>query len=211
LYRPFIDDPTHIALLEGQRYVVLRPNGAVQDAYAQVRERVRDKLAGLQVSYPAQPHVTLAGFGKGTSPNILRELVANWAPTMPPLRLEIEELDVFPSPFQIIIARVQRTPELSEALTTLREQAAQHKLVDVATIQPSDWIFHMSVAYCSALSPAAWADVAGWVETVPVAAAECTVTDVEIVAIDNGQEYSAGLLSLSAPRPNIIREVARRS
>jgi 2'-5' RNA ligase len=211
LYRPFIDDPAHIALLEGQRYVVLRPNGAVQDAYTQVRERVQDQLAGLEVSYPAQPHVTLAGFGKGTSLAAVRELVANWAPTVPPLRLVVEKLGVFPSPFQIIIVRVQRTPELSEALTTLREQAGQHRLVDVATVQPSDWIFHMSVAYCSALSAAAWTDVAAWVETVSVAAAECTVTDVEIVAIDNGQEYSAGLLSLSAPRPNIIREVARRS
>ena len=210
MYRPFIDDPAHIALLEGQRYVVLRPNGAVQDSYTQVRERVQDKLAGLQVSYPAQAHVTLAGFGKGTSIAAVRELVANWAPTVPPLRLELEELAVFPSPFQIIIARVQRTPELREALTTLRERAGQQKLADVATIQPSDWIFHMSVAYCSALSAAAWADVAAWVETVPVAAAECTVIEIEIVAIDNGQESSGGLLGLSAPRSKISREVARR-
>ena len=83
--------------------------------------------------------------------------------------------------------------------------------MDVATIQPSDWIFHISVAYCSALSAAAWADVASWVKTVPVAAAICTVTDVEIVAIDAGQEYSGGMLSLSAPRSKIIRETARQS
>jgi len=208
LYRPFIDDPAHIALLEGQRYVVLRPNGAVQDSYTQVRERVQDKLAGLQVSYPAQAHVTLAGFGKGTSIDAVRELVANWAPTVPPLRLELEELAVFPSPFQIIIARVQRTPELREALTTLRERAGQQKLADVATIQPSDWIFHMSVAYCSAFSAAAWADVAAWVETVPVAAAECTVTEVELVAIDDGQEYSGGRLRLSVPPSQFMRETA---
>jgi hypothetical protein len=138
----------------------------------------------------------------------VRELVLNWAPTVPPLRLEIEGLGVFSTSFQIIIARVRRTPELSEALTTLREQAGQYKLVDVATIQPSDWIFHMSVAYCSALSAAAWPDVAAWVETASVAAAECTVTDVEIVGIDNGQEYSAGMLSLSVPRSKIIRETA---
>ena len=208
MYRPFIDDPAHIALLEGQRYVVLRPNGAVQDAYVQVWARVQDKLAGLPVSYPAQPHVTLAGFGKGTSLDAVRELVADWAPTVPPVRLEVEELGVFPSPFQIVIAQVRRTPELGDALATLREQARQYKLTDVATVQPSDWIFHMSVAYCSPLSAAAWADVAAWVETVTVAAAECTVTEVEIVAIDNGQEYSGGVLGLTAGPSTINRETA---
>jgi 2'-5' RNA ligase len=208
LYRPFIDDPAHIALLEGQRYVVLRAKGALHDFYTQVRERVQDKLNGLQVWYPAQPHVTLGGFGQGTSLAAVRELVANWAPTVAPLRLEVDALGVFPSPFQIIIARVRRTPELGEALTTLREQAGQHKLVDAATIQPSDWIFHMSVAYCSALSAAAWADVAAWVETVPVTTAACTVTDVEIVAIDEGQEYSGGVLSLTLPPSQFTRETA---
>jgi 2'-5' RNA ligase len=208
LYRPFIDDPAHIALLEGQRYVVLRPNGAVQDAYTEVRERVQDKLAGLQVSYPTQPHVTLAGFGKGTSIDAVREVVADWAPTVPPLRLEVEDLGVFPSPFQIVIARLRRTSELAGALTTLRERARRYKLVDVATVEPPEWIFHMSVAYCSALSAAAWADVAAWVETVPVAAAECTVTEVELVAIDDGQEYSGGRLSLTVPPSQFMRETA---
>jgi len=208
LYRPFIDDPGHIALLEGQRYVVLRPNGAVQDGYTQVREQVQDKLGRLQVSYPTQPHVTLAGFGKGTSIDAVREVVANWAPTVPPLRLEVVDLGVFPSPFQIVILRVRRTPEIADALTTLREQAQQSKLVDVATVQSSDWIFHMSVAYCSALSAAAWADVAAWVETVPVAAAECTVTEVELVAIDDGQEYSGGRLRLTVPPSQFMRETA---
>jgi 2'-5' RNA ligase len=208
LYRPFIDDPAHIALLEGQRYVVLRPNGAVRDAYAQVRARVQDKLTGLPVSYPARPHVTLAGFAKGTFLDAVRELVANWAPNVSPLRLEVEELGVFPSPFQIVVARVRRTPELGEALTALREQARQSKLLDVATVQSSDWIFHMSVAYCSELSAKSWADVAAWVDTVRLATTECTVTEVEIVAIDNGQEYSGGAQSLTATPSKIIREQA---
>jgi 2'-5' RNA ligase len=207
LYRPFIEDPTHLALLDGQRYVVLRPNAAVRDAYTQVRARVQEKLTGLPVSYPAQPHVTLAGFGNGTPLDAVRELVANWAPTVPSLRLEVEQLSVFPSPFQIVIERIRRTSELGEALTTLREQARQYKLVDVATVEPSDWIFHMSVAYCSELSAKLWADIAAWVETVDVAATECTVTEVEIVAIDNGQEYSGGKLSLTA-LPLNFRETA---
>jgi len=152
--------------------------------------------------------VTLAGFGKGTSIDAVRELVANWAPTVPPLRLEVEKLDVFPSPFQIVIARLRRTSELAGALTTLRERARRYKLVDVATVEPPEWIFHMSVAYCSALSAAAWADVAAWVETVPVAAAECTVTEVELVAIDDGQEYSGGRLRLTVPPSQFMRETA---
>lgn len=207
MYRPFIDDPAHIALLEGERYVVLRPNGAVRDAYTRVRARFQEKLTGLPVSYPAH-HLTLAGFANGASLDAVRELVANWASTVSSLVLEFEELGVFPSPFQIVIARVRRTPALGEALATLREQARQCNLIDVATVQPSDWIFHMSVAYCSALSATAWQDVAAWVETIRVAGAECAVTEVEIVGIDDGQEYSGGVLSLTATPSKCIRETA---
>src|SRR6186713_3065288 len=58
-YRPFIDDPAHVAQLKGQRYVVLRAAGALYDAYRRVETDVRRRLQGLPVSYPAEPHVTL--------------------------------------------------------------------------------------------------------------------------------------------------------
>ena len=68
-YRPFIDDPRHMARLAGERYVVLRPTGAVARSYEQVRAAMRERLAGLPVTFTAQPHVTLTGFPGGTRPS----------------------------------------------------------------------------------------------------------------------------------------------
>ena len=151
MYRPFIDDPAHISLLDGHRYVVLRAIGAVRDVYAQLQDNVREKLAGLDVSYPAEPHVTLLGLGERTGLETVRELVSDWAPNVPPLHLEIEKMSVFQTPFQIVVMQVRKTPNLARAMSSLRERAQQRGLVDVAKIAPSDWVFHLSVAYCSSL------------------------------------------------------------
>jgi 2'-5' RNA ligase len=120
-YRPFIDDREHIARLEGQRYVVLRPTGIIPDVYAQVQAVVKEKLAGLPVSYPAQPHITLAGFPKGTHLESVRQVVAEWTPTISALQVEIERVSFFPAPFQIVIVQVRKTAALFTALVTLRE------------------------------------------------------------------------------------------
>jgi aminoglycoside 6'-N-acetyltransferase I len=194
----FIDDAAHLARLEGQRFVVLRPNGDVHRAYCDVRARVRERLRGLDVSYPAEPHVTLAGFGRGTSIEAARDLAGAWASTIAPLTIRTEAVSTFQGRFQIIIIRVQRTAELVHALTSLRGLAAERGVTDVAAVAPSDWTFHMSVAYCSGLDPSAWTDVARWAETVPIPSVACTVGAVEIAAFDNGREHGAGVVTLTA-------------
>ena len=198
----FIDDAAHLALLEGQRFAVLRPNGGVHRAYCDVRARVRERLSGLDVSYPAEPHVTLAGFGRGTSIDAARDLVNAWSSTIAALTVRTEAVSTFQGRFQIIIIRVQRTDALVHAVTSLRELAAQRGVTDVAAVAPADWIFHTSVAYCSTLDPSAWADIARWVESVPVAPAECTVGAVEIAAFDGGREHCAGVVKLTAGPAN---------
>ena len=198
MYRPFVDDPNHLALLEGQRYVALRPAGPVSAVHEQVRASVKERLAGLPVSYPAQAHVTLTGFPKGTDLESVRALVGQWARTIPRLQLEVERVGVFPAPFQIVIVQVRKTAELFDALASLRESARQRKFGDVLTTPAADWIFHMSVAYCASLSASAWADVMRFVEKVGVPAAQCSVSDVEIVAFDNGREHCGGVFALSA-------------
>lgn len=196
-YRPFIDDPDHIARLEGQRYVVLRPIGMIPDVYAQVQAVVKANLAGLPVSYPAQPHVTLTGFPKGTHLESVRELVAQWTPTISDLRVEVERVSFFPTPFQIVILQVKKTAALFDALATLREWAKKRDFGDLPTTPAADWIFHMSIAYCAALSASAWADVMRLIQTIEQPAAQCVVTEIEIVAFDSGREYSGGVFELS--------------
>lgn len=47
VYRPFIDDPAHLARHEGERYIVLRPIGAVPVSYNEVRAAVGQKCRHL--------------------------------------------------------------------------------------------------------------------------------------------------------------------
>jgi 2'-5' RNA ligase len=178
--------------------VVLRPTEAVPDVHAHLRSLVKAQLPQGEVSYPAQPHVTLSGFPRGTQLESVREVVAEWAPSVAPLLLEVERASCFPSPFQIVILQIRRTTELFEALASLRTRATQRELGDVLGVPPADWIFHMSVAYCSSLDSSSWAALAQFVKDVSVQAAQCVVAEVEIVAFDKGQEYSGGTFELSA-------------
>jgi 2'-5' RNA ligase len=196
-YRPFITDPEHIARLEGQPFVVLRPAGAIEEIYAQVQGVVKVRLAGLPVSYPAQPHVTLTGFPKGTPLASVRDLVAQWASTISDVQIEAERVSFFPAPFQIVIVQVRKTAALFHALASLRERATRRDFGDVLTTPPADWIFHMSVAYCASLSESAWAEVMRLIEAMEMSDARCVVTEVEIVAFDGGREYSGGVFELS--------------
>src|SRR6266508_3283767 len=198
LYRPFIDDPNDLARFDGQRFVVLRATGGITDVHRHVRSLIKAQLAHGAVSYPAQAHVTLTGFPKGTQLELVRELVAQWAPSVLPLRLKVETAGYFPAPFQIVLLQIRKTPELFEALASLRTRAAQRGLGDAGMVPAADWIFHMSVAYCSSLSSQAWSAVTEFVDGLSVQAAHFVVGEAEIVAFDNSQEYSGGVFELSA-------------
>jgi 2'-5' RNA ligase len=104
-YRPFIDDPNDIARFEGSRFAVLRATGAVQDVHRHVRSLIQEQLAHTDVSYPAQGHVTLAGFPRGAPLEVIRDLVAEWVQSVAPLRLEVEKAGYFPAPHQVVMRR----------------------------------------------------------------------------------------------------------
>ena len=197
-YRPFIDDPRDIARFEGQRFVVLRATGVVQDVHVHVRSLLDAHLAPGGASGPAEAHVTLAGFPKGTPLESVRDVVAQWAQSVAPLRLEIERAGYFPAPFQIVMLQVRRTPELVAALASLRTRPKERGLEDDGAVPASEWIFHMSLAYCSSLGSAAWAALTHFIDDLSLQAAQCVVGDAEIVAFDEGQEYSGGIVALSA-------------
>jgi hypothetical protein len=198
-YRPFIDDSAYLSGLAGRRYVVLRPIGEVPNVYATVQTAILERFSDLAISYPAQAHVTLKGFPAGTPLAAVQALVQMWATEAPPLQVEVERVTVFPEPFKIVIVQVRKTAELFHALVRLRALAEQRNLPDwpQGTIpKVDDWIFHMSVAYCSTLSAADWSAVASFSESLTIPAAECPVYEVEIAAFDEGQEYSGGIYPL---------------
>ena len=130
------------------------------------------------------------------------DLVEVWARSMPPLSIAVEGPMVFPPPFQIVAVHVRKTPELFAAMARLRRMADQRRLV-LSTVVPADqWIFHMSVAYCAALSAPAWSELTQFVETLQVRSATCVVGAAEVVAVDEGREYSGGVFTLDAVEGN---------
>lgn len=199
-YIPFINDPVHLARLTGHRYVVLRPNDEVSATHATVQSSVRAQYSDLAISYPARAHVTLKGFPAGTQLEEVQALVHAWAAGVPSLRIEVERITVFPFPFQVVIVQVRKTATLFHALTSLRALAKQQGLPDwpKGTI-PSvdDWIFHMSVAYCSTLSAADWTTMTSFSEKLTAPSVSCLVQEAEVVAFDEGREYSGGVFPLS--------------
>jgi 2'-5' RNA ligase superfamily len=197
MYRPFIDDPDDIVRFEGGRFAVLRATGAVADAHRHVCAVLREQLARDDVQCLTDAHVTLTGFRKDTELEAARALVADWARSVGPLRLEVEKVGYFPAPFQIVLLQIRKTAALCDAMVSLRTRVDEQRLGDGSMIPATDWIFHMSVAYCAALSGEAWAAVTKIVDGLSVPAAYCVVGHVEIVAIDDGQEYSGGVFDLS--------------
>ena len=199
-YRPFIEDPDDIVRFEGGRFVVLRATGAAADTHRHVCDVLREQLAREDVLVLTDAHVTLAGFTKGAELESIRHLVTEWARSVAPLTLEVEKAGYFPAPFQIVMLQIRKTKALCDALVSLRARATERGLCDPGLIQAADWIFHMSVAYCVTLSGPAWAAVTKVVDGLSVPAAQCVVGQVEIVAIDQAQEYSAGVIDLGFPQ-----------
>ena len=196
-YEAFLDDPEHITRLDGQRFVVLRPSEVVSEYYRQVQNELRRRLAGLPVSYPARAHVTLAGFAAGTTLESVRELISGWVRHVPLLRIQVERATSFPPPSQIAILQVLRTPALFRSLTALRRSAVEQGLT-LSTVTPvEEWVFHMSLAYCSKLNAAEWDALARVIEARHTSGVSCVQETVEIVAFDDGDEYSGGEYLLS--------------
>lgn len=191
-YLPFIDDPSHLRVLEGQRYVVIRPDANVSSIHVRARSRLEDAFPGLPISYPRRGHVTLAGFPKATSLELIQDLVREWGTQVPALTIEVEGHDHFPSPAKIAIVRIKRTEDLFEALATLRARALAKKLGPFTFVPVEEWIFHMSVAYCSNLDDATWEEVVALHESVKVPSQHCVASEVEVVGFDYGVEHLGG-------------------
>jgi 2'-5' RNA ligase len=199
-YHCFLEDAQHISELDGRRFVVLRPTWDVAEVHGGMQQIMRQQFADAPLSYPARAHVTLGGFAAGTPLDGVQELVRAWALDVPPLRVDIERVACFPPPFQIVIVQVCKTPELLGALKELRRGAISRKLEISMPVAPDDWIFHMSVAYCAKLSPKEWDRVTRLVPTLHVVRARGVVTQAEVVALDEGREYSGGVYALAAAR-----------
>src|SRR5947209_7482758 len=116
--RPFMTDSALLDSLDGQQYLVLRPTAAVAAFYTAEQARLRRLLPG-SLQHPNAGHVTLRGFYEPTRIDELKRTLAAWAKQQGAIELQVDRVDGFPPPFQVLIARLERTPSLVDAYASL--------------------------------------------------------------------------------------------
>lgn len=186
--RPFMTDPTQLASLEGQQYLVLRPIGPVAKNYETVQDAVLRALP-TGTKHPHTAHVTLRGFYEADRLDALRTLVRAWGATQQPIEVTTEAIDIFPAPWQIVIARLARTTTLVSAYSTLTDLLADTDFRRLGELSLEDWTFHLSVAYGRTLDAQTWSALA---TTVPREYSEQpteVVHEAELVWYSDGVEH----------------------
>lgn len=186
--RDFMTDPKQLRDLEGQQYIVLRPVGAVMREWDRVRDAAHDRL-GDSVRYPGAAHVTLRGLYEPQRVDDVRRLVRQWAAAQHPIEIGTEAVDSFPAPWQIVIARLARTPSLLHAYASLTAALDRTDLRRIGELPLEDWTFHLSTVYAKALDAEDWAQLASDTHhdyTTPPAE---TVAEVEFVTYSDSTEH----------------------
>jgi 2'-5' RNA ligase superfamily protein len=195
---PVITDPLHLKEVRGTAYLWLRACGEVATVFRRAQHHLRQVVGSDRASWP-EGHLTFKTFGatgKAVDPSVEPNLVSlarAWAHVTPPLRLEIEALDVFDAS-RIPIIRVKRTPQLSKALVEVRDRAEAIGMTSVEDrIEPENWIHHLSLVYYGGTH---WREVAVATRSFAVSEAACEVSEAELVAFDGGPERVLAEVSL---------------
>lgn len=182
--------PQQLASLEGQQYLVLRPTSAVADRYA---EEQRAALDLTDLPHPHTGHVTLRGFYEPTRRTELTALIREWAAVQPPIEIIAEAVDAFPTPWQILILRLARTPSLVSAYASLTEMLVASDLRRLGELDLDDWTFHMSLVYGKTLPSDQWNAIeAARTRDVTQPAFETaieTAVEAELAWYSNGEEH----------------------
>lgn len=148
-------DPALLESLRGQQYLVLRPVSDVGTFY----DRELESLQGLLAEPLPQPnagHVTLRGFFEPERVLLLRDALAAWAQRQAPLHLRVTAVDGFPTPFQIVIARLERSPSLVAAYAGLTELLDAGDFHRIGELPLKEWVFHLSLLYAGGLPESRW-------------------------------------------------------
>lgn len=185
--RSFMSGPDQLSSLEGQQYVVLRPSASVMAMYEGVQAKAQSSLPDV-VTYPHTGHVTLRGFCEPDRVEHLKEVVREWAADQSFIDLRLDAIDSFPAPFQIVIARLERTPSLVEAYAGLTAMLDKTDFNRIGELSLDDWTFHMSIAYCSELPNDDWEGARTSLERELVERPVDEASEVEFVWYQGGVE-----------------------
>lgn len=166
---------------------MLRPTGAVAALYRQTQRRLLDALPHA-VPHPHTEHATLRGFFEPERRDAVAATIREWAAHQHPIELAVDAIDAFPSPWQIVIARLARTDALVAAYASLTDALAETGFRRLEERPLEEWTFHLSVLYGKTLDAATWAPfAASAVRELPDGPA-CTVAEAELVSYVGGVE-----------------------
>ncbi|WP_235560813.1 2'-5' RNA ligase family protein [Microbacterium sp. Leaf320] len=185
--RPFMTSPTQLASLEGQQYLVLRPTRAVSDVY---RAEQRSALGRMDAPHPHTEHVTLRAFHEPERREELLSLIREWAVAQRPIEVVAEAVDVFPTPWQIVILRLTRTSSLVSAYANLSTALEATDFLRLDERSTAEWTFHLSVIYAKTLSTAAWTELSHKSRRSLSKRPAETISEAEFVWYENGIEHS---------------------
>jgi hypothetical protein len=195
-----IPDASHQKDAKGTAYLWLRVSGPVAEVFRKAQLHLREVVGEGRASWP-EAHLTLKTFGatdRQVDAPIEGELVSlteAWSHVTPPLRLEVEAMDVLVES-KTPMLRIATTPELTAALQDIRARA---DAIGVASyedgVSPEYWIHHLSLAYYVGKC---WGEVEALTRGLALPAASYVATQAELVAFDGGPERL--LVRLSAAR-----------
>jgi len=187
--RAFMTDPTLLDSIDGQQYLVLRPTGPVADFYDAEQSSLRRSLPD-SVSFPNTGHVTLRGFWEPTRVHELKNVLKDWAARQPPITVRVDAVDGFPTPFQVLISRLERSTSLVDAYAALTSALDATDFHRIGELPLDQWVFHLSLIYCNSMSEDDWLSVAAQsAKDLPVRPSEL-LTTAEFVWYEDGIEHS---------------------
>ncbi|MFF2371964.1 2'-5' RNA ligase family protein [Agromyces sp. NPDC058110] len=182
----FMTDPEQLRSLEGQQYLVLRPGGGVSELFSQTQRRVRG-LMPAGSPHPNAGHVTLRGFWEPGRVAALRESIRGWAAAVAAIEVAVDRVDSFPAPFQVAILRLARTSSVVGACAGLTEHLGETDFARIGELPLDEWVFHMSLAYGSAVPSREWLEVASGLADLAVERPAVVVGELEFVWYDGGE------------------------
>lgn len=191
-------DPELLRSLRGQQYLVLRPVVDVAKFYDGEQRSLRGRLQ-TPLPHPHTGHVTLRGFFEPERVQPLRDALAGWAQLQAPIDLRVAAVDGFPTPFQIVIARAERSPSLVSAFATLTEMLGTSDFRRIGEFPLDEWVFHLSLLYASALPEHEWLALHAQSRRDLASAPAEVITSAEYVWYDDDGEHIE-VLSLGTDR-----------
>lgn len=200
---PIAVDARVLAESSGIVYVVVRPVGALAEAFVRWQGDALDRLDGAAAAPAA--HATLKAYGSSGSPVSTDDearivsVVETWAATQPPIDLRAERLDVFEEEGAIPVVRLARTDTFRSAMASLWDRAEREGLPPGYSdeIGPDGWIPHLSLAYAWGSRGPDRARLLSWAESVQVDSGSCVAAQAELIAYDDLGERRLGVFHLN--------------